>query len=88
MGSVGTECLVLLLEGRNRKDPLFLQVKQATRAHARSGDAVAIACYLGSGKTLDEALAGFANSYADQNERDYAAFMRRFAEDGSKLWAS
>ena len=45
------------------------------RAHARSGDAVAIAGYLGSGNTFDEALAGFTNSYADQNERDYAAFI-------------
>jgi uncharacterized protein (DUF2252 family) len=43
------------------------------RAHARSGDAVAIAGYLGSGNTLDLALADFAELYADQNELDYAA---------------
>jgi len=43
------------------------------RAHARSGDRVAIAAYLGSGDVFDRALAGFAEAYADQNERDYAA---------------
>ena len=43
-------------------------------AHARSGDAVAIAAYLGSGDAFDRALATFAEAYADQNERDYAAF--------------
>jgi uncharacterized protein (DUF2252 family) len=43
------------------------------RAHARSGDAVAIASYLGSGDALDEALADFAELYAEQNELDYAA---------------
>ncbi len=44
------------------------------RAHARSGDRIAIAAYLGAGKTFDVAIADFANDYADQNERDYAAF--------------
>jgi uncharacterized protein (DUF2252 family) len=43
-------------------------------AHARSGDAVAIAAYLGSGDAFDRALASFAEAYADQNEHDYAAF--------------
>ena len=43
------------------------------RAHARSGDAVAIGAYLGSGDAIDKALAGFAELYADQNELDYAA---------------
>jgi Uncharacterized protein conserved in bacteria (DUF2252) len=43
------------------------------RAHARSGDRVAIAAYLGSGDVFDNAMAGFAEAYADQNERDYAA---------------
>jgi uncharacterized protein (DUF2252 family) len=41
------------------------------RAHARTGDRVAIAAYLGSGTAFDEALADFAETYADQNERDY-----------------
>jgi uncharacterized protein (DUF2252 family) len=43
------------------------------RAHARSGDRVAIAAYLGSGTPFDRAVAAFAESYADQNERDHAA---------------
>ena len=41
------------------------------RAHARSGDRVAIATYLGSNDTFDRALVEFAEAYADQNERDY-----------------
>lgn len=41
------------------------------RAHARSGDAVAIAAYLGSSDAFDRALAAFAEAYADQNQRDY-----------------
>ena len=44
------------------------------KAHARSGDPVAIAAYLGGGDTFDRALATFAETYADQNERDYKAF--------------
>jgi uncharacterized protein (DUF2252 family) len=43
------------------------------RAHARTGDAAAIAGYLGSGSRFDEAIARFAEAYADQNERDYGA---------------
>ena len=43
------------------------------KAHARGGDAVAIASYLGSSDRFDRALADFAESYADQNERDYQA---------------
>ena len=156
VGSVGTRCLIMLLEGRDRNDPLFLQLKEAkpsvlaeylapgpyenqgqrvvegqrllqtvsdsflgwtrgtktgtdyywrqlrdwkgsvdvenlklpdleyladlcgwtlARAHARSGDPVAIAGYLGASDAFDEAMAGFAASYADQNERDYARFI-------------
>ena len=44
------------------------------RAHARSGDAVAIAAYLGTSDRFDESITGFAERYADQNERDYQAF--------------
>ncbi len=51
------------------------------RAHARSGDAVAITGYLGTSDTFDRALATFAESYADQNERDYAA-LRAAADSG------
>jgi hypothetical protein len=43
------------------------------RGHARSGDRVAIAAYLGSGRVFDEAVADFSAAYADQNERDYEA---------------
>lgn len=45
------------------------------RAHARSGDRVAIAAYLGAGESFDTALATFAEAYADQNERDHAALV-------------
>ncbi len=160
VGSVGTRCFVILLEGRDRDDPLLLQAKEATasvlepylensgyenhgervvvgqrlmqatpdiflgwtrgpggrdfyfrqlwdmkgsvdtstlrpagmqfygalcaqslaRAHARTGDAVAIAAYLGTSDTFDGAIADFAETYADQNERDYAAFLAAIAD--------
>jgi uncharacterized protein (DUF2252 family) len=44
------------------------------RAHARWGDRIAIASYLGQGDMFDRAIAEFSASYADQNERDYQAF--------------
>ena len=43
------------------------------RAHARSGDRIAIASYLGNSDAFDRAIADFASAYADQNERDYQA---------------
>jgi uncharacterized protein (DUF2252 family) len=156
VGSVGTRVYVVLLEGRDRDDPLFLQVKEAgasvleryvesspyehhehhghrvvagqrlmqaasdiflgwfrgtegrdfysrqlkdmkgsanvesmspdelalygrlcgwtlARAHARSGDRVQIAGYLGKSERFDGAIADFAEAYADQTERDHAA---------------
>jgi uncharacterized protein (DUF2252 family) len=45
------------------------------RAHARSGDPVAIGAYLGSGVAFDESLAEFAELYADLNEQDHAALL-------------
>jgi uncharacterized protein (DUF2252 family) len=156
VGSVGTRCSIMLLEGRDEDDPLFLQVKEAqpsvlsgllprssfhnqgqrvvagqrllqavsdiflgwihddeggrdlyvrqlrdmkgsadlttiradafplygalcgwalANAHARSGDRVAIAAYLGAGPRFDEAVADFAVAYADQNERDHAELV-------------
>jgi uncharacterized protein (DUF2252 family) len=157
VGSVGTRAFILLLQGRDGHDPLFLQVKEATgsvledhlprsrfkhhgervvrgqrmmqaasdiflgwasgvvdvdrhyywrqlrdmkgsavvesmvplglgfyaqicgwtlaRAHARSGDSVAIAEYLGNGGAFDRAITEFSERYADQNERDYQAFV-------------
>ena len=155
VGSVGTRCLVLVLEGRDQDDPLILQAKEATasvleefaggsghanhgervvvgqrlmqatpdiflgwtrgpggrdfylrqlwdmkgsvdtatlrpeglgfyggicawalaRAHARTGDSVAISAYLGTGDTFDGAVADFAEAYADQNAKDHAAYV-------------
>jgi uncharacterized protein (DUF2252 family) len=49
------------------------------RSHARSGDAIAIASYLGSSDRFDQAMASFAETYADQNERDYAALQAAVA---------
>jgi hypothetical protein len=45
------------------------------RAHARSGDAAMIAGYLGKKDVFDRAVARFSRRYADQGERDHAAFI-------------
>ncbi len=45
------------------------------RAHARSGDRLAIAAYLGAGTAFDRAIAHFSSSYADQNELDYQRLL-------------
>jgi uncharacterized protein (DUF2252 family) len=45
------------------------------RAHARSGDRIALAAYLGAGDAFDRAIAEFSESYADQSERDHAALV-------------
>jgi uncharacterized protein (DUF2252 family) len=45
------------------------------RAHARSGDSIAIAAYLGGSDVFDQAIAQFADAYADQNERDHNAVL-------------
>ena len=155
VGSVGTRAFIVLLQGRDQQDPLFLQVKEAStsvledhlpqsryqqpgervvqgqrmmqaasdiflgwtkgaqadrhlywrqlrdmkgsadvesmkpfalawyarqcgwtlaRAHARSGDSVAIAAYLGSSDEFDRAIGDFSARYADQNDKDYEAF--------------
>jgi uncharacterized protein (DUF2252 family) len=155
VGSVGTRAFIVLLQGRDQQDPLFLQVKEArasvledhlsksryrqhgervvqgqrmmqaasdiflgwtkgadanrhyywrqlrdmkgsaeveamapvaldfyagicgwtlARAHARSGDPVAIAEYLGEDDAFDQSITNFAERYAEQNERDYRAF--------------
>ena len=52
------------------------------RAHARSGDRIAIAGYLGSSDRMDKAIADFAAAYADQNERDFTA-LEAAAADGT-----
>ena len=51
------------------------------RAHARSGDRVALAAYLGGSDKFGQAIADFAETYADQNERDYAA-LQAAVKDG------
>jgi uncharacterized protein (DUF2252 family) len=165
VGSVGTRAWIVLMLGRDERDPLFLQIKEAQRsvlephaapsayahqgervvqgqrllqaasdillgwvtatgvdgqarqfyvrqlwdakgsvqiermdpramvayaeicgttlahAHARGGDRVAIASYLGKGEAFDEAMVEFAEAYADQNERDYAT-LREAAREG------
>ena len=164
VGSVGTQCWIVLMLGRDESDPLFLQVKEAeesvlarfagpskyshqgervvngqrlmqassdiflgwqrvaagidgkardfyvrqlrdwkfsvnisamvprglrlygelcgltlARAHARSGDEIAIAAYLGGSDVFENAIADFAAAYADQNERDFQAFTAAIA---------
>ncbi len=51
------------------------------RAHARSGDRIALAAYLGNSAKFDQAIADFAENYADQNELDYAA-LQAAVKDG------
>ena len=51
------------------------------RAHARSGDRIALAAYLGGSGKFDQAIADFAETYADQNDRDYAA-LQAAVKDG------
>jgi hypothetical protein len=49
------------------------------RAHARSGDRIAIASYLGASDTFDQAITEFAGTYADQNEKDHEALQAAVA---------
>ncbi len=53
-----------------------LCARTLARAHARSGDRIAIAAYLGNSDEFEKALTRFAESYADQNERDYETFAK------------
>src|ERR1700749_2369568 len=66
---------------------LYARICGATlaRAHARWGDRIAIASYLGNGETFDRAIADFSVVYADQNERDFARFTA--AVDSGRLVA-
>ncbi len=66
---------------------LYSRICGATlaRAHARWGDRIAVASYLGKGDTFDQAIADFSAAYADQTERDYAAFSA--AVDSGRLVA-
>jgi uncharacterized protein (DUF2252 family) len=74
--------LVELMNARALAEYARICGQTLARAHARAGDAVAIAAYLGRGETFDRALATFAESYADQNERDYAE-MQAAVEAGT-----
>ena len=49
------------------------------RAHARAGDRIAIAAYLGGSDAFDAAIGAFAEAYADQNERDHRALVGAIA---------
>ena len=53
----------------------------STSPFARSGDRVALAAYLGGSTKFDQAIAEFAETYADQNERDYAT-LQTAVKDG------
>jgi hypothetical protein len=55
------------------------------RAHARTGDPIAISAYLGEGDTFDKAIASFSKDYADQTEKDHAEL--RAAIDSGKIEA-
>ena len=52
------------------------------RAHARSGDPVAIAAYLGKSDKFDRSITDFCERYADQNEQDYQAFTKTIRNGG------
>ena len=73
----GVEVDTLLVPGAS----LYGRLCGATlaRAHARWGDRIAIGAYLGKGVAFDDAIADFSAAYADQNERDYAAFAQAVA---------
>ena len=55
------------------------------RAHARSGDRIALAAYLGGSAKFDRAIADFAETYADQNQRDYAALQTAVKEGKAQV---
>jgi uncharacterized protein (DUF2252 family) len=73
-----------------RPDGLALYARMCgwtlARAHARTGDRVAIAAYLGGSDRFDRALLAFSEAYAEQNERDYAAL--RSAVDSGRIVAT
>jgi uncharacterized protein (DUF2252 family) len=73
--------LIDAMEPRTMEAYAGLCGQTLARAHARSGDAVAISSYLGTSDAFDRALAVFAEAYADQNERDYAA-LKAAADSG------
>jgi hypothetical protein len=60
---------------RSLQDYAHLCGLTLARAHARTGDRIAIAGYLGSGTVFDRAVMSFADQYADKNARDHESFL-------------
>ena len=50
------------------------------RGHARTGDSIAISAYVGKGSKLDDSIAAFSMSYAEQNRQDYERFQQSIAD--------
>ena len=63
-------------ENESLSDYAELCGRTLARAHARSGEAAAIAGYMGKSEALDDAIASFAMAYADQTNTDYAALVK------------
>jgi uncharacterized protein (DUF2252 family) len=80
-GSVAVEAM------DSRALSVYGQLCSATlaHAHARSGDRIAIASYLGSGNVFERAILAFSEAYAEQNDRDYAALLE--AVEGGRIAA-
>jgi uncharacterized protein (DUF2252 family) len=76
-----TSALVDVMEPRTMTAYARACGTELARAHTRAGDGIAIASYLGQSDTFDRAMARFAETYADQNERDYAA-LKSAVDDG------
>ena len=55
------------------------------KAHARSGDRIALAAYLGNGATFDNAIVEFSRLYADLNDKDFAALQAAEASGRIKV---
>jgi Uncharacterized protein conserved in bacteria (DUF2252) len=90
VGSVGTRCWIALMDagdGTEQMIPSGMAVYaqmcgwSLARAHACSGDRIALAAYLGGSGKFAQAIADFAETYADQNDRDYAA-LQAAVKDG------
>ena len=71
--------LVELMEPRTMRAYAEICGFALAKAHARSGDAIAIGSYLGGGDSFERAMASFAETYADQTERDYDALKNAAA---------
>ena len=72
----------VIIEGMNPRElSAYAEIcsKSLARAHARSGDPVAIAAYLGTSDAFNQALADFAETYSEQNERNHAAMATAVA---------